>query len=428
MTQPELARSLTLPQLVLVGVGTVVGAGIYSVVGAAVALAGRATWLSMLLAGVVACLTALSYAELVSTRHRAGAEYQFMRAAFPGHPQLAYLAGFLVVFNCVATAAAVALAFAGYLGRFVEAPEIPVALALLAACTLLNVLGIRQAAWGGIALIVVELGGLLLVIFLGLGRGDPVSALSWVMPADTGAVFAGAALLFFAYIGFEEVTNLAEETRKPARDMPRALLVSVLVTSVLYVALVWSLLSVLQPRELASSNAPLADAAGRIAPWSGPVVAVAALFATASTALLSLVSVSRLLFAMAREGALPAVLAKTTRARKTPWPAALFLFGASCAFLPLGKVEIIASVAALGVLLAFSGVHASLIALRLRPRGPAAGFRIPFSIRGVPVAAVLGLVANLLLMTQFAARVYVVVVLTLAVGLMAYPALRPPRP
>lgn len=424
MAQAELARALTLPQLVLVGVGTVVGAGIYSVVGAAVALSGRATWLGMLLAGMVASLTALSYAELVSRHHRAGAEYQFMRAAFPAQTWLAYLAGFLVVFNCAATAAAVALAFAGYLGRLVVAPEIPVAVALLAGCTLLNIVGIRQAAWAGVALIVVEIGGLLLVICLGLGRGNPASALSWAAPVGAGGLFAGAALLFFAYVGFEEVTNLAEEARKPARDMPRALLVSVLVTSVLYVALVWALLSVLQPQELAASSAPLADAAARIAPWSGPVVAVAALFATASTALLSLVSVSRLLFAMGRDGALPAVLAKTARSRQTPWPAALLLFAATCAFLPLGKVEVVASVAALGVLIAFSGVHACLIALRLRPGAPAGGFRIPFSIRGIPAAAVLGLCANLLLMTQFAPKVHGVVALTLAVGLGSYPLLR----
>lgn len=427
MAQAELARSLTLPQLILIGVGTVVGAGIYSVVGAAVALSGRATWLGMLLAGVVASLTALSYAELVSARHRAGAEYQFMRAAFPGHPRLAYLAGFLVVFNCVATAAAVALAFAGYLGRFVVAPETPSAVVLLAGCTLLNILGIRQAAWVGIALIFAEIGGLLLVIFLGLARGDPASALSWAAPVGPAGLFAGAALLFFAYIGFEEVANLAEEAREPMRDMPRALLASVVVTSVLYVALVWALLSALQPQELAASSAPLADAAERIAPWSGPVVAVAALFATASTALLSLASVSRLLFAMGRDGALPAVLAKTARARQTPWPAALLLLAATCAFLPLGKVEIVASVAALGVLIAFSGVHACLIALRLRPEAPTGGFRIPFSIRGIPATAVIGLFANLLLMTQFAPKVYVVVALTLAVGLGAYPFLRQRR-
>lgn len=430
MAQPaELARTLTLPQLVLMGVGTIVGAGIYSVVGAVAGLAGRAMWASMLLAALAAGLTALSYAELVSARHRAGAEYQFMRAAFPGQPLLAYLAGFFIALNCAATSAAVALSFAGYLRGFVEAPVLPVAWALLAACTALNIAGIRQSAWAGIALIVVEVGGLLVVIALGLGSGQPAQALAMVKPEQAGPVLTGAALVFFAYIGFEDLANLSEEARRPAVDMPRALLASVLVTAVLYIVLVWALLSLLQPHELAASKAPLADAASRAVGWGGPVVRVAALFATASTALLVLVSITRLVFAMAREGDFPALLARTSRRRKTPWAAALLLFAGACALVPLGKVEIAASVSALGILVAFCGVHAAVIALRLRPGGgPPPAFRVPVSIRAVPVPAVLGMAANLLLMTQFAATAYLVTAITLAAGLLVYVAMRVSRP
>lgn len=418
MTQTELARTLTLPQLVLLGVGTIVGAGIYSVIGAATGLAGRAMWLSMLLAGLAASLTALSYAELVSARPRAGAEYQFMRAAFPGRPLLAYLAGFLVAFNGAATAATVALAFAGYLRGFVDAPQIPVALSLLVACTVLNMAGIRQSAWVGVMLIVVEVGGLLLMIVLGLGRGQPGEALRWVAPGQASGVFAATALVFFAYIGFEDMANLAEEARRPAQDMPRALLVSVAGTSLLYVVLVWAILSVLQPGELAASAAPLADAAARIAPWAGPIVGVAALFATASTALLVLVSIARLVFAIARAGDLPAPLARTATRRQSPWGAALFLFAAASALLPLGEVEVVASVSALGVLVVFTAVHAAVIALRLRAPDPAPPFRIPLSVRGVPVAPVLGIAANLVLITQFAPKVYLVGGIVVAAGLL----------
>ena len=424
MDRPALARTLSLAQLVLLGVGTIVGAGIYSVIGAVAGLAGRAMWLSMLLSALAAGLTALSYAELVSARHRAGAEYQFMRAAFPSWPLLAYLAGFFIVLNCAATSAAVALSFAGYLRGFADAPGPVVAWLLLAACTLLNIWGIRQSAWAGIALITVEVGGLLLVITLGFARGQPAQALSLPAADQATHVLTGAALVFFAYIGFEDMTNLSEEARHPARDMPRALLAAVAVTALLYLLLVWAVLSLLTPQELADSTAPLADAASRAAPWSGPVVRLAALFATASTALLVLVSITRLVFAMAREGDFPAFLARTSRRRQAPWAAALLLFAAASALLPLGKVEIAASVSALGILVAFCGVHAAVIALRLRPRGPAPAFRMPLSVRGVPVVAVLGIAANLLLMTRFTATVYLVTAITLALGLVAYAVMR----
>lgn len=424
MERPQLARTLSLPQLVLLGVGTIVGAGIYSVIGVVAGLAGRALWASMLLAAAAAGLTALSYAELVSARHRAGAEYQFMRAAFPRWPLLAYLAGFFIVLNCTATAAAVALSFAGYLRGFVDAPATTIAWLLLAACTALNIAGIRQSAWVGMALVAVEVGGLLLVIALGFARGEPAQALGPIGPGQAVPVLTGAALVFFAYIGFEDMTNLSEETTRPVRDMPRALLGAVLVTALLYLLLVWAVLSLVTPQELAASSAPLADAARRAAPWSGPVVRVAALFATASTALMVLVSITRLVFAMAREGDFPAMLARTSRGRQAPWAAALLLFAGSGALLPLGRVEIAASVSALGILVAFCGVHAALIALRLHPSGPPPAFRSPLALRRVPLLAVLGIAANLLLMTQFDATAYAVTAVTLAAGLLVYAAMR----
>ncbi len=420
MTPTPLDRALSFPQLVLMGVGTIIGAGIYSVIGSVAGLAGRAMWASMLLAAVAAALTALSYAELVSARHRAGAEYQFMRAAFPAWPLLAYSAGFFIALNCVATSAAVALSFAGYLRGFADVPELPAAWLLLAACTALNLAGIRQSAWVGIALIAVEIGGLLLVIALGWGTGEPGAALAPVAAGQAAPIFAGAALVFFAYIGFEDVTNLSEEARRPAIDVPRALLASVAVTAVLYVALVWAVLSVMSPAELAASKAPLADAAARAAPWAAPVVRVAALFATASTALLVLVSIPRLVFAMSREGDFRALLARTSRRRRTPWAAALLLFAGASALVPLGRVEIAAAVSAFGILVAFCGVHAAAIALRLRPAGEPPAFRMPWSVRGVPVPAVLGLAANLLLMTQFTGLVYLLTAGTFGAGLLVY--------
>lgn len=427
MSQPALARTLALPQLVLMGIGTIVGAGIYSVIGAVAALAGRAMWASLALAGLAAALNALSYSELISARHKAGAEYQFMRAAFPHWPVLAYLTGFFVALHCAATSAAVSLSFAGYLRAHVPAPELPLAWTLLVVCTALNIAGIRESAWAGIALIVLAVGGLLLVTVLGFGYGQPSQALRPVAPGQGHEALAGAALLFFAFIGFENVANLSEESRRPAVDVPRAMLASLFITGVLYLLLVWAVLALLEPHVVAASQAPLAEAAARASPWAGPLVRTAALFATASTALLVLVSITRLVFAMAREGDFPSVLARTSRRRNTPWVAALLLFIGASALLHLREVAVVASVSTLGILIAFSGVHAAVIALRLHPRGPAPAFRIPLSVGALPLPAVLGLGANLMLMTQFTGRVYAVTAATMGAGLLAYAWMRQRR-
>jgi APA family basic amino acid/polyamine antiporter len=336
-----------------------------------------------------------------------GAEYQFLRDAFPQWPVLAFLAGFFVALNAAGAAATVALAFAGYLAPYVPWHGAWSALALLVLCTAVNAAGVRQSAGLGMLLVSLEVGGLVLVGALGFLRGDPAQALAWPQPAQAGALTAAAALLFFAYLGFEHIANFAEEAKQPARDLHRALLLSVVITTVLYVLLVWAVLSLVDPRALATSAAPLATAAAAAGGWTAPMVSVAAVAATASTALLALASASRLLFAMARTGDLPASLARTGR-RSTPWAAGLLLLVLACALLPLGKVSVVAGVSSLGILVAFTGVHACVIATRRDPAAATPGFRIPFAVGGVPVTAAAGIAINLLLMLQFEQLVYVV--------------------
>lgn len=411
----ELRRSLSLTQLVFYGVGTIVGAGIYSVLGAAAGIAGSGVWVSLLLAGLAALLTGLSYAELVARYPRAGAEYHFLKAAFPRRPLPAFLAGYLIALNAAATAATVALAFGGYWQVFFGAvPAWMPALALLVACTALNVLGIRQATWVGMGIVVIEVGGLLLLIGAGAWHADVAAAVTLPPLAATPALFVGAALIFFIYIGFEEVANLAEESHRPDRDVPRALLLSIVLTTVVYLLVTWVVLALVPPATLAASASPLTTAAGVIDARLGQVLAFSALFSTASTALITLVSISRLLFGMARDGALPAALARVSEQRRVPWVAALLLFVAACALLPLGRVEVVASIASLGVLSVFAAVHVAVIRLRFTDPAPDAGFRVPGAIGRLPL---LGLLMSLALVTQFTAEVYAVAGGALVLGL-----------
>jgi APA family basic amino acid/polyamine antiporter len=415
----SLQRSLGLPSLLFYGVGTIVGAGIYSVIGAAGGIAGYGTWIGFGLASVVALLTALSYAELVSMRPKAGAEYQFLRLGFPSLRVLAPVAGMLVALNAAATAATVALAFGGYLQVFIDLPVWAAALALLSACTLLNVAGIRHSTAFGITLVCIEVGGLLLLIGAGATGGQLAEGVRLTEQPGIGAILAATALLFFVFIGFEDIANLAEESNEPQRDIPRALLVSVVVTSTIYLLVAFTVFGTADPQELSKSSSPLTLAGNRIAPWLGTTLAVTALFATASTALISLVAISRLLFAMGREGDMPEVLARTSR-RHVPWVAALVLFAAACALLPLGKVETVASLSAFGLLIVFIGVQSSMIALRLREPAVERPFRVPVAIGRWPMAPIVGIAACAALLTQFERIVYVIGVSVIAMGVLLF--------
>jgi APA family basic amino acid/polyamine antiporter len=191
------------------GVGVILGAGVYALVGPAAARAGSALWLAFLIAALAASLTAYSYARLAQRQPRDSPEFQYTALAFG--PRVGFVAGWLMLVADLLAAAAVALGFGGYLGHLAGTPVAVNALLLLALVALTLHAGISTSVWLAIGLTVVEAAGLLVVIVLGLPRW---SATSYVeMPEGLPGVWAGAALIFFAYLGFHELGNFAEEMR-----------------------------------------------------------------------------------------------------------------------------------------------------------------------------------------------------------------------
>ena len=169
----------------------------------------------------------------------------------------------------------------GYLRVFWDIPAWVIALGLLSLCTLINIGGIRQSTWVTVTFICIEVGGLLLLIGGGLLTLDLFDAITLPRVEDVPAIISGAALVFFIYVGFEDVANLSEEAKEPRRDVPRALMISTVVTSIIYLFVAWAMLAAVDPSELAKSESPLTEAGSRIAPWVGTTLAVTALFATA---------------------------------------------------------------------------------------------------------------------------------------------------
>lgn len=401
--------------LLCYGIGTIIGAGIYSIIGAVAADAGGWLWLSLLIAAVPAALAVLCYAELSTRFPRAGASYTYVREAFPRAPALGVLIGFLMAATAAATTATVSTAFAGYLAIFVELPAWLGGLALIAACTAVNIAGIRESAWVAFIATIIEVLGLLLIIggALAIGKFTLIPSEAPVL----AGVFRGAAIGFFVYTGFEGIANLAEETKRPERQIPRALIISIIVTTVLYALVAIAATSLIDYRALASSDSPLETAAQSIHPTVASSLAWIALFSTANTALITLVVAARLLYGMANDGAMPKWLASTLPGRKSPWIAALAIGVGAAALLPLGGVAVIGSVSSFLTLVVFAGVGLALTVIRRKEwkGGGAASdaderdvFRLPGEMAGVPVFALLLLISVAALATQFEGRVYAI--------------------
>lgn len=412
-----LKRTLGLPALSFYGTGIIIGAGIYSIIGAATAEAGEAIWMSFLVSSAIALLTGLSYAELTTMYPEAGAEYVYLREAVPKAPWLAFFTGFILVLAGSATASAVALSFAAYLVPFVAMPEWIIAVALIIACTTLAVIGISESSWVNIVFTIIEIGGLILIIVGGVQ--SPTFGEALTTPLHTG-VLAGSAVLFFVYLGFEEIANLAGEAKNTARDLPRAIFISLAATTVLYLLVSLAAVALVPVAEIAGSESAMSVAARRISPATDRILSAVALFATTNTALISIIATSRIIYAMASDHQLPRPLARILPRRKTPWLATMLVCSVALALLPLGGVATVASVSSLASLLAFVAVNATVIILRRRKPRHTRPFRVPWTLGRVPILSALGAVACVALMTQFEPVVYLVCSSVAAAGLLLY--------
>lgn len=408
----ELKRVLGLPMLTFYGTGMILGAGIYTVIGKAAGVAGESIWLSLIFAAISAALSALSYAELASMFPSVGGVYVYLGEAFPKSKWVSNSSGLMMSFAGVATSAAVALAFAGYVQHFFEFSPALIALFLLIIFTGINILGIQETSWMNVVFTLIEVFGLLVFIYLGMKSPKFGEALN-TMP--TLATLSGSALIIFAYFGFENMVNFAEETKNPEKTLPRAILLSICITTILYVLVALAAISLLPIDQLAHSKAPLSDAVHPISSKLAGALGGIALFATANTVLIALATTSRILYGMAKKKAVPAVFGKLHPTRQTPWVADILICALSIALLPLGKVEILASISSFATMVAFFAVHVALIILRIQRPELERPFSVPFSFKGIPILPVLGGLVTLLLTLQFEKAVYVVGVVFLII-------------
>jgi APA family basic amino acid/polyamine antiporter len=413
-----LSRRLGLWSTTLSGVGIILGAGIYVIIGAATRDAGSAVWLSFLMAAVLAGMTGLAYAELASMFPFAGASPVYIREAFGRHA--GFVLGWLRLSISVISASAVAIGFGGYLAGLFDVPVVAAALAVLASSYAIVVWGVRETIAVAIVMTLLEAGGLVLVLALGADALGTRSLLE--MPHGMLGLMTGAALVFFAFEGFEQIATLSEETRDPTRTIPRAILISIGATALLYVLVAITSASVLPWEELAASASPLAAVAREAAgpTWANLLSAIA-LFATFNTVLMMLATAARRAYGMANRHMLPALFGIVGERRKTPWVAALILTICATAMALVGDISFAAHTANVAVFLAFLAVNTTVVWLRWKRPEVERPFRIPLSLGVVPVIPVAANLGILVLATSSDLRAVLLVLGLLAVGVVLAP-------
>ena len=407
-------------QLTMYGIGLTLGAGIYVLIGEAAGFAGNSMWISFLLATIVAIFAGLSYAELSALFPKAAAEYVFVKNAFKNN-FIAFIIGWLTAITSMITAATVALGFGGYFTEFVGIPIILSAILLLGVLSFVNFIGIRQSAWMNTIFALITAGGLGLIIFLGVTFGSAESVDYFEAPNGTTGIVLAFILIFFAFIGFEDMANVAEEVKRPQKTLPRAIILCILITGVIYVLVSLSSVRILNWEELGQSTAPLADVAFKALGMEGKItLSIIALFATASTVLITLVAGARILYGMARNGSLPFLLGKIHSKTKTPWIAVIGIFVASIAFSFIGDIVIVANIAVFAIVVTFAMVNLSVILLRYVQPEVERPFRVPVNIGKFPILPLFGLGATIYMAFQFELEIVLVGLAIIASGVIFY--------
>ncbi len=412
----SLRRDLGLPAVTLSGIGIILGAGIYALLGEAAGMAGNAVWLTFAIAAVIAAFSALSYAELSSMFPRAGAEFEYVSNAFG--KRLAFVVGWLIILSGILGAATVSLGFAGYFSDLAGLPVIPSAILIVLVLAAILLAGIRETARVAIAMTLIEAGGIVMIILIGLPYLGQVDYLE--MPRGIPGLLQASALVFFAYMGFEEIVKLSEETRNPERTIPLALMIALAVSILLYILVSLAAVSVVGSEQLAASRAPFADvAAVALGPAAFTLISVIALFATANTALLMMMASSRIIYGMASSYSLPPFLARVHPRTRAPWTAVVAVLLATLAFLFAGRIDFVANVTNFTLFVTFIVINASVVALRYRAPDVVRPFRIPGAVGTLPVIPVIGMASSLFLLAQLGTPVLLVggVLVVLGAGL-----------
>jgi APA family basic amino acid/polyamine antiporter len=419
----KLRRELSLFDVTIYGIGVILGAGIYAIIGESAGVAGNAIWLSFIFAALIAAFTGLSYAELSSMYPKTAAEYNYTRNAF-SRESLAFVVGWIMIIAGIISSAAVSLGFAGYFSYIFHTPIVLTAIMLVFALSVINFIGIKESSRFNTIATLIEFSGLVIIIlvgiwFLGFSGGPSVNYLE--SPNGFPGIFGAITLIFFAFIGFEGIANISEETKNATKIIPKALLLSLLISTVLYILVSLSAVSVIGWQGLSESKAPLTEVAVKgFGSEASVIFSIIALFATANTALIMMIVASRMLYGMSKNKSLPGFLSRVHYKRGTPFISVFTIMILVMLVSTIGNLGLAASLTDIGIFIAYFFVNISLIALRFRKPDFERPFKSPLNIGRFPILAFLGAISCLLILFYFNIYIILAEMAVIIAGFVVY--------
>jgi APA family basic amino acid/polyamine antiporter len=429
----SLKRAVGLLDLTALGIGAIIGTGIFVILGTAIGDAGPAIILSFILAGITCAFSALSYAELASAIPVSGSAYTYGYATMGEF--VAWIIGWDLILEYGVSVAAVAVGWGQYFNDLLDTvfglslPDaianppgenggqfnLPAVFLILAVGSLL-VYGVRESARTNTIMVITKLAVVVLFIILA-ATGFKSGNLSPFLPKGLSGVVDAAAVVFFAYIGFDAISTSGEETKNPGRDLPIAIIGSLAICTLLYILVALTASAAMPYTKLAGQQAPLAEVLRSLHfGWGATLISAGALIAITSVVLTILYGQTRIMFAMSRDGLVPRAFGKLHPKRQTPVRITVtfaLLCAVIAAFVPLGQI---AELVNIGTLFAFVITNVGVIVLRRTRPDLERGFRVPF----VPLFPIIGIVLAVYLMSRLPFITWVRFAGWLAIGLVFY--------
>jgi amino acid transporter len=391
----SLNRSLSLPLLVFYGLGTILGAGIYVLIGEVAAFAGIYAPLSFIVAVVIATFTALSYAELSARMPKSAGEAHYVQAAF-SRKALAVTVGWAVVLTGVVSAGTLVRGFVGYFHIFFAIPEILLITILVLSLGLLAAWGIFQSVFLAMLITLVEVSGLIFVIVI---AGDSFAALpdnlhiftpGFSFTTWTGILF-GTFIAFYAFIGFEDMVNVAEEVRNPRRNLPLGIFIALALATILYILIAVVAVLSMPLDELQGNTAPLAALVVQHG-YSAKLISAISLIAVINGALIQVIMASRVVYGMANSNNAPKLFARISPKTQTPINATIWITLLVLVFALYLPLVTLASITSFVILLIFTVVNAALLKIKFQQQGAPELFSVPKFVPVLGILLSLGLV------------------------------------
>lgn len=369
MTKPALRRTLSLPLLTLYGLGTILGAGIYVLVGKVAGVSGSYAPAAFFMAALLAALTGYSYAQLSALFPKSAGEAVYIQQGLQKR-WLAQLAGWLVMITGIVSAATLTRGFIGYLGVFLSLPDLLTVTTIIAAITFLACWGIRESAITAAIITIIEIIGLLIVIvaFQGSLFSNAGNWANLIPPFDLDiwlTISLGAFIAFYAFVGFEDMVNVAEEVIEPEKTLPKAIMLAVLFSSLLYVIIAIIAIFNLPVDELSQGDAPLARLLALKNQSLANLIALIGLVAVINGALVQVIMSSRMLYGLAKQSMAPKIFSQIHHSFHTPVFATLTIALFIWLFAMMLPLVTLAKLTSFITLTVFFLINASLFRIRL---------------------------------------------------------------